>query len=126
MTDTTQTTPEGHSFERQVLRVRINTGALVSQDRVVGQWPATASGAVVDQDMEFDAEWTGRWWECRADGHGRRSWAGEVGGYGNGSIFVHSLDGVTIVDESQKTTIQRCHGACLPTYELASRNSVKP
>lgn len=110
MTDMTQTTPEGRSFERQVLRVRINTGALVSQDRGIGRWPATASGAEVNPDMEFDAEWTGRWWECSADGYGRRSWDGEVGGYGNGSIFVHSLDGVTIVDESQKTTIQRPSG----------------
>jgi hypothetical protein len=105
MTDTTTTTPEGRSFERPVLRVRINTDALVSQDRSIGRWPATASGAKIDPDMEFDAEWTGRWWDCRADGYGRRSWKGEAGGYGNGSIFVYSRDGVTIVDESHNNDV---------------------
>jgi hypothetical protein len=48
--------------------------------------------------MEFDADWNGRWWDCRADGFGRRTWLGETGGYGNGSIFVHDINGVAFAD----------------------------
>jgi len=106
MTD--QTTTEGRSFERPVLRVRINRGALVSQDRAIGRWPETRAGENIDPDMVFDAEWSGRWWwECRADGFGRLRSRGETGGYGNGSIFVHSHDGVTVVDELQNTAVVR-------------------
>jgi hypothetical protein len=80
-------------------RVRINIGALVGQDFGTGKWPATAAGEDVDPDMEFDAEWTGEWWDCRADGFGRRSWRGEAGAYGNGSIFVFDINGVTFADQ---------------------------
>jgi hypothetical protein len=102
MTNMTTTT-DGHSQEQPVLRVRINRGALVSQDRGIGRWPATSAGEATDPDMVFDAEWSGRWWDCRADGFGRLRSRGETGGYGNGSIFVHSRDGVTVVDELQNT-----------------------
>lgn len=84
-------------LEPVVGRVRIKTGATVSQDCKIGMWPATASGDDIDPDMEFDAEWRGSWWDCRADGYGRRSWYGERGGYGNGSIFVHDRNGVTLL-----------------------------
>jgi len=98
------TTPAG-SVERPVLRVRINRGALVSQDRATGRWPATRAGEDIDPDMEFDAEWSGRWWDCKANGFGRLRSRGETGGYGNGSIFVHSRDGVTVVDELQNPQV---------------------
>lgn len=81
-------------------RVIINVGAPVSQDHGFGKWPSTKSGEEVDPDMVFDAEWTGRWWECRADGFGRQSWLGETGGYGNGSICVHDINGVRPAEES--------------------------
>ena len=78
-------------------RVRIKVGAMVSQDYRVFRWPATASSDA-DPDMEFDAEWNGRFWDCRADGFGRRRWRGDDGEYGNGSIFVHDHGGVEFAD----------------------------
>ena len=84
--------------KRRVRRVRIKSGSLVSQDHGIGRWPATRAGDPIDPGMEFDAEWNFNHWECRADGYGRRSWKGEEGGYGNGSIFVHDRDGVEFCD----------------------------
>jgi hypothetical protein len=84
--------------EREVRRVRIKVGSMVVQDYACGQWPANRAGADIDPETVFDAEWNGKYWECRADGYGRQSWKGEVGGYGNGSIFVCRRDGVTAVD----------------------------
>lgn len=95
-TDTT--TAGGSPLDGVVRRVRIKVGALVSQDFGYGRWPATKSGEDVSPDMEFDAEWTGEWWDCMADGFGRRAWLGEGGGYGNGSIFVHDINGVEYAD----------------------------
>jgi hypothetical protein len=89
-----------------VKRVRINIGALVGQDHSYGRWPATKDGRAVDHNMEFEAEWRGKWWECRADDFGRRTWLGECGGYGNGSMSVHSLDGVTLLDEAPTTSAE--------------------
>lgn len=86
-------------LERRVRRVRINVGAPISQDMAFGRWPSTASGEAVDLEMEFDAEWDGRHWNCRADGFGRRAWLCEPGGYGNGSITVLSAGGVTLLDD---------------------------
>lgn len=80
------------------MKVRIKTGTLISQDHAIGRWPASRNGDDVDENMEFDAEWNGSRWDCRADGVGRRSWLGETGGYGNGSIFVHDKDGVEIIE----------------------------
>ena len=79
------------------MRGRIKIGALISQDHAVGKWPATRTGDEVDPDMEFDVEWNGKFWDCRADGIGRRSWLGESGGYGCGSIFVHDKNGIEVI-----------------------------
>ena len=91
----------------RVRRVRINVGALIGQDHSYGRWPATKDGREVDEDMEFDAEWNGRWWDCRADDFGRRRWLGEGGGYGNGSISVHSYGGVTLLDDAPNLQLSR-------------------
>ena len=94
-----QAQPAGHGpVDRLVRRVRIIPGSLVSQDFGIGRWPATKAGDPIDPDMEFDAEWNFNHWECRSDGYGRRTWLGESGGYGNGSISVHQQDGVEFVD----------------------------
>lgn len=79
--------------------VRIKVGATVVQDHGIGKWPYTKAGDEVDQDMEFDAELDGsrKFWNCRADGYGRRRWKGETGGYGNGSILVFGEDGVEVL-----------------------------
>ena len=98
--NTTEQAAVAAPVERGVRRVRINVGALVSQDHGVGIWPATRGGEEVDSDMAFDAEWNGHWWDCRADGFGRRTWLGEPGGYGNGSIFVHNREGVTVLEDT--------------------------
>lgn len=73
---------------------RIKVGARITQDFGFGKWPATRSGADVDPDMEFDCAWKGTFWDCRADGYGMLRSRGEVGEYGNGSIFVHEREGV--------------------------------
>lgn len=79
-------------------RVRIKAGSTVAQDHHVSDWPRTKAGDVTDPGMEFDAEWNGTFWECRADGYGRRSWKGEVGRYGNGSIFAFGEDSVEVLE----------------------------
>ncbi len=98
------TTPHagGSQVERGVRRVRINVGARVSQDMAFGRWPATRVGGDIDPGMEFDAEWNAGvgYWDCRADGYGRRTWLGEGGGYGNGSIFAFGRDSVTLLDDA--------------------------
>jgi hypothetical protein len=90
---------ETNSVERTVRRVRINAGEPIMQDHGFTRWPMSAGGPV-DPDTVFDAEWNGRYWDCRADGHGRRTWLNEPGGYGNGSIFVSNLEGVTVLDDA--------------------------
>lgn len=84
--------------ERRVRLGRIRRGALVGQDFACGRWPWARSDEV-DVDMEFDIEpqRDGRW-DCRANGFGRRTWAGETGGYGSGSITVFDADGVEFLD----------------------------
>jgi hypothetical protein len=91
----------GARVDRGVGRVRINVGAAVAQDMAFGRWPATRAGSDIDPSMVFDAEWHAgvEYWDCRADGYGRRSWLGEGGGYGNGSIFALGRDSVTLVDD---------------------------
>ena len=37
------------------------------------------------------------YWDCRADGYGYLSSKGDIGDYGNGSIFVHDRDGVEVI-----------------------------
>lgn len=72
------------------MRGKIKIGAIVSQERSVGRWPATVDGDPIDPEMLFDMTWTGMFWDCVADGYGIH----EPGKYGNGSIFVHDKDGV--------------------------------
>ena len=81
------------------MKGKIKVGVAISQDHAIGKWPARCAKDDVDSDMIFDIEWKGNFWECRADGVGRRSWLGEEGGYGNGSIFVHEKEGIEIIEE---------------------------
>ena len=97
--------------ERRVRRVRINVGEPIFQDHGVCRWPMTASGPN-NPGLVFDAEWNGSYWDCRADGHGRRSWLNEPGGYGNGSIFVSNLEEVTALDDAPNVANKR-HGTVL-------------
>lgn len=90
----------GSQVDRLVGRVRINVGAYVGQDHAFGRWPYSRGGEDIDPDMVFDAKWDGRCWECRADGHGRKTWLGEPGEYGNGCIYVTKFDGVTMLDDA--------------------------
>lgn len=84
---------------------RIKRGAGIMQDRCFGKWPnclpprSEYAGEkyryeAKDPDMVFDVEWTGRYWDCKADGYGMLRVRGEGGEYGNGSIFVHGYDDV--------------------------------
>lgn len=64
---------------------------LIAYDHSVCRWPVLGN---VDEDMVFDIENDGGFYECYADGFGRRSWIGEKGGYGCGSITVFHEDGI--------------------------------
>lgn len=79
---------------------KIKVGALISQDRGIGRWPAQRSGEPIDQDMVFEIEWRGTFWDCRADGYGFFSPRGD---YGNGSIFVHDKDGVILETPNEQS-----------------------
>ena len=81
------------------MRGRIKVGTGVMQDHGFGKWPATKAGDNVDPDMEFQCEWTGIFWDCRADGHGFLRGRGDIGEYGNGSICVRDKDGVIEVTD---------------------------
>jgi len=87
------------------MKGKIKRGAAISHDFRVWYWPECASSAeeyegeeykyeAKNPDMVFDVEWTGRYWECKADLYG----SDVPGRYGNGSIFVFGKDNVEIVD----------------------------
>jgi hypothetical protein len=79
------------------MRGRIKRGSGIFQDHQFSRWPVcltqTGRGEAEDQDMLFNIEWKGSYWECKAFGFG---YEGE--GYGCGSIFVSNIDGVDIID----------------------------
>jgi hypothetical protein len=105
--DETKPNADAGPVDCKVGRVRINVGAAVAQDMAFGRWPATRAGGDVDPDMVFDAEWNAGvgYWDCRADGYGRRTWKGEAGGYGNGSIFAFGRDSVTLLDDAPNAEV---------------------
>jgi len=87
---------------------RIKRGAGIFQDHHFGKWPNCCPPRseyegeeykyeAKDPDMVFEVEWTGRHWDCKADGYGMLRSRGEGGEYGNGSIFVSDPDGVELV-----------------------------
>lgn len=87
---------------------RIKLGAPIFQDFHFGKWPnclppeSEYEGEkyqykAKDPDMVFEVEWKGRYWDCKADGYGMLRSRGEGGEYGNGTIFVHEIDGVELV-----------------------------
>ena len=80
------------------MKVRIKRGALVAQDFMVWNWPDTRAGTAADPDMEFEAEWNGTFWDCRAWGYGKMT-NGVPGAYGNGSIFAFRKDGVEVLQD---------------------------
>ena len=106
-----ETTPaDGAPFERLVKRVRINIGALVSQDHAYGRWPWSAATRQVDPDMVFEADYYGKHWECRAAGYGNREWLGERGGYGDGAINAFGKNSVTLLDDTFNAVMSRPAG----------------
>jgi len=100
---------------RIVGRGRIVEGAGIFQDHQGGKWPQCCPPRseyngeqyqyrAKDPDMIFDAEWNGRYWDCKADGYGYLRSNGEPGEYGNGSIFVHAFEGVILITHNAKLT----------------------
>lgn len=92
-----------------VMRVRIKEGTLIFQDHHSSEWPycfppkseyegEEYQHIAKNPDMEFDGEWNGRCWYCKADGYGYLKSCGDIGEYGNGGIFVTGLDGVEILN----------------------------
>ena len=95
--------------ERLFRRVRIKEGSAIFQDRRFGKWPECCPPQseyegeeyqyrAKDPDMEFDGEWDGTRWDCKADGYGHMKLHGDPGEYGNGSIFALGLDSVEVLD----------------------------
>lgn len=87
---------EGARLLTDSFKARIKRGVLISHDFAVGRWPACkAPGGGTeadDPDMDFDCTRVlDKWWDCVAPGFGQR---GGLSDYGNGSIFVHDLDGI--------------------------------
>jgi len=98
--------------DRIVGRGRIVKGAAISQDFHFGKWPQCCPprSEYKDEeyqyltkrpDMIFDVEWNGRYWDCKADGYGHLRANGEIGEYGNGSIFVFAFDGVELIPKGE-------------------------
>lgn len=90
------------------MKGRIKIGASIFQDMGVGKWPscsAPKSNPHPDPDMIFSMKWCGKYWDCKARGFG------EHPDYGNGSIFVHDINGVIPIgdveefDTAKKSTI---------------------
>lgn len=89
-------------------KVRIKKGSPIFHDFAFGKWPACKppsdeydNGAyeyiTKFPDAFFDAEWTGKYWNCIRDGYGSKN------NYGNGSIFVYEKDGVEILHQETNT-----------------------
>jgi len=94
----------------EVMQGRIKVGAMIGHDFRFYDWPACAPPNSEYEDEEyqfvaknpnmvFDVLWDGFRWECRANGYGRRAWEDEVGGFGNGPIFVKDYDDVEVIGE---------------------------
>jgi hypothetical protein len=84
---------------------RIQRGAKIFHDLGSCVWPQCKppkseydgkpyKGVTTDPDKEFEVEWDGSRWKCRADGYGL--FAGE-GEYGNGAILIRDYDSVEII-----------------------------
>ncbi len=83
------------------LRGRIKAGTLVSQDRAFGRWPFTHRDDNNKIDLVFDILDKTTYYECIADGYGRRNWLGEEGQYGNGSIYVRDKNGIDFIEDQK-------------------------
>ena len=112
MTTRSEATQAARPLDRIVGRGRIVDGAGIFQDHHFGKWPQCCPPrseyegeeyqyCAKDPDMIFDVEWNGHHWDCKADGYGYLRCRGEVGEYGNGSIFVSSFDGVELATPNE-------------------------
>lgn len=72
------------------IRAKIKRGTHIGQDFGHFNWPDCKSpkGEQAKVDYEFDAEWTGSWWNCVRPGYGEKN------NYGNGSILVFDKNGI--------------------------------
>jgi hypothetical protein len=64
---------------------KIKPGARVWMDFSVIIWPYRKQ----DKDLQFDVEYNGEHFDCKANGYGKR---GNVESYGQGSLFVSNMD----------------------------------
>lgn len=78
-------------------------------DHHFGKWPACCPPLseyegeeyeyiAKNPEMIFDVEWNGKFWNCKADGYGYLKSKGDIGVYGNGSIFVTGFDYVEVIE----------------------------
>jgi hypothetical protein len=82
--------------------VKIKPGAFIGQDMSQSEWPHLNGRKEVDPETVFLAEKKGRYWNCRCYGCGflqGKHYEGDYDGdaYGNGSIYVHDMDGVELL-----------------------------
>lgn len=76
------------------MKAKIKPGTPIFHDHWYLSWPWVSGGQQANPDTVFDVELGSSGFECRADGYGRRSWAGESGGYGSGAIHIFDRDGL--------------------------------
>lgn len=90
------------------MKAKIKVGSHISQDFGSFYWPECKPPRTEyvgedyeyeakDPDMIFDVEWSGRWWDCCAEGYGYPS-SETNNHYGNGSIFAFGEDSIEIIE----------------------------
>ncbi len=88
-----------------IFKARIKVGAAIGQDHSFMRWPACfapGGGVSVDPDMEFDAEDKGTHFDLRAPGFGILNVPGQ---YGNGSIYVRSINDLELAGPHRAAAI---------------------
>ena len=88
--------------------IRIKKGTSIFQDMTYSSWPECKPPQSEYKNDKwkrktkfpnalFTAIKKNGYWDCKRDGYGHLKSRGDLGEYGNGSIFVYNKDGVDII-----------------------------
>jgi len=102
----------------KTMRVKIKKGAPIFQNYRSSKWPVCCPPdseyageeyqyVTKNPDREFEAQWDGQVWECKADG------------YGNGSIFVLEFDGVKPINTEPSIVMRNPKGILGAVIDLS-------